>query len=76
MTDDTAVQARHREIAVKHVLLKLIEYVEAKHPSLLDHVESSLDRLGDPAKDDSKDDEAVREIARKLIASTRREGAV
>jgi hypothetical protein len=75
MTDETAVQARRREIAVEHVLFKLVEYVEAKHPGLLDHIESSLDHLGDPAKDESKDDEAVREIARKLIASARSEGA-
>ena len=74
MADDTAVQARRREIATEHVLFKLIEYVEAKHPGLLDFVEGSLDHLGDPARDDSKDDEAVREIARKMIAGARRQG--
>lgn len=71
---DIAVQARQREIAAEHVLFKLVEYLEAKHPGLLDFIEGSLDHLGDPAKDDSKDDEAVREIARKLVASARREG--
>lgn len=75
MNEDTAVQTRRREIAVEHVLFKLIEYVEAKQPGLLDELESSLNHLGDPAMDESKDDEAVREIARKLIASARHEGA-
>lgn len=75
MNEDTAVQTRRREIAVEHVLFKLIAYVEAKQPGLLDELESSLDHLGDPAMDESKDDEAVREIARKLIDSARHEGA-
>ena len=72
--DDTAVQARRREIAAEHVLFKLIEYVESKHPGLLDFVEGSLDHLGDPAHDGTKDDEAVRAIARKMLAGARREG--
>jgi hypothetical protein len=70
--DDTAVQARRREMAVEHLLFQVIEYVEARHPGLLDTLDASLDHLGDPAHDDSKDDEAVREIARKLINSARR----
>ncbi len=73
MTEDIAILARRREIAAEHVLFKLVEYVEARHPGLLDHIEGSLDHLGDPAKDDSKDDEAVREIARRLVAGARRE---
>lgn len=75
MTDATAVQARRREIAAEHLLFKLIEYVEARHPGLLDHLEGSLDHLGDPAHDDTKDDEAVRTIARRMIASARSETA-
>ncbi|SEL62325.1 hypothetical protein SAMN05216382_2318 [Sphingomonas palmae] len=75
MTDDTAVQARRREIASEHLLFKLIEYVEAKHPGLLDYLEGSLDHLGDPAHDETKDDEAVRTIARKMIIGARAEGA-
>ncbi len=76
MTDhtDTAIQARRREIAAEHVLFKTIEYVEAQHPGLLDHIEGSLDHLGDPAKDETKDDEAVRAIARKMLQGARREG--
>ena len=75
MTEDTAVLARRREIAAEHVLFKLIEYVEQRHPGLLDFVEQSLDHLGDPAKDETKDDEAVRAIARGMIKGARREGA-
>lgn len=70
MTDD-AVLTRRREIAVEHMLFKLIEYVEQRDPGLLDAIEDSLDHLGDPATDDSKDDEAVRAIARKMIDGAR-----
>lgn len=73
MTDD-AIQTRRREMAVEHLLFKLTEYVEARHPGLLDFLEGSLDHLGDPARDGSKDDEAVRAIARKMIAGARHEG--
>ena len=75
MTDDTATQTRRREIAAEHVLFKTIEYVEARHPGLLDFIEGSLDHLGDPARDETKDDEAVRGIARKMLQGARREGA-
>lgn len=70
---DTAVLTRRREIAVEHLLFKLIEYVERSQPGLLDHLEAGLDHLGDPATDDSKDDGAVREIARRMIAGARHE---
>jgi hypothetical protein len=75
MTDDTAVQARRREIASEHLLFKLIEYVEARHPGLLDFLEGSLDHLGDPARDGTKDDAAVRAIAQRMITGARAEGA-
>ena len=74
MSDDTALNTRRREMATEHLLFKLTEYVEAKHPGLLDFLEASLDHLGDPARDDTKDDEAVRAIARKMIAGARHEG--
>lgn len=73
MADETAVHARRREIAAEHVLFKLIEYVERRNPGLLDHIEGSLDHLGDPARDETKDDEAVREIARKMLSGARHE---
>ena len=71
---DAATQTRQREIAAEHILFKLVEYVEAQHPGLIDFVEGSLDHLGDPAHDDTKDDEAVRAIARKMLAGARRQG--
>lgn len=74
MTDENAVESRQREIAVEHVLFKLMEYVEASNPGLLDFVEQSLDHLGDWADDETKDDEKVRGIARKMIEGARREG--
>jgi hypothetical protein len=74
MTDDTT-QTRRREIATEHLLFKTMEYVEAQHPGLLDYLEGSLDHLGDPADAADKDDEAVREIARRMIVGARREGA-
>lgn len=73
-TTDLAVQARRREIAAEHILFKTIEYVERQHPGLLDFVENSLDHLGDYAQDGTKDDDAVRAIARKLIRGARAEG--
>ena len=72
---DTAVQTRQREMATEHLLFKTLEYVEKQHPGLLDFLEQSLDHLGDPANDETKDDEAVRSIARKMIAGARTEGA-
>ncbi len=71
---DAATQARQREIATEHLLFKLMEYVEARHAGLLDFMEQSLDHLGDPANDATKDDEAVRRIAAKMIAGARRQG--
>lgn len=74
-TTDPAVQARRREIATEHLVFKLLEYVEARHPGLLDFIEGSLDHLGDYARDGTKDDEAVRAIARRMVDGARREGA-
>ncbi|MEH3103630.1 MAG: hypothetical protein PGN12_06960 [Sphingomonas phyllosphaerae] len=69
---DLHVQTRQREIATEHLLFKLIEYVEGRHPGLLDFLEGSLDHLGDPATDATKDDEGVRKIARRMITGARR----
>ena len=74
MTDETAVQTRRREIASEHLLFKLIEYVEDRHPGLLDFLEGSLGHLGDPASDETKDDARVRQIAQGMIDSARKEG--
>jgi hypothetical protein len=74
MMADTATLARQREIATEHLLFKMMEYVEDRHAGLLDFLEQSLDHLGDPANDGTKDDEAVRTIARKMITGARKQG--
>lgn len=71
MADDAAIHTRRREMATEHLLFRTIEYVEQRHPGLLDALEASLDHLGDPAEDGTKDDEAVRTVARKMIAGAR-----
>ena len=75
MASETATQTRQREIATEHLLFKLMEYVEARHTGLLDFMEESLGHLGDPATDRTKDDEAVRKIARGMIVGARKQGA-
>ncbi len=74
MMADTATLARQREIATEHLLFKVMEFVEDRHAGLLDFLEQSLDHLGDPANDGTKDDEAVRTIARKMITGARKQG--
>jgi len=74
MMADTATLARQREIATEHLLFKMMEFVEDRHAGLLDFLEQSLDHLGDPANDGTKDDEAVRTIARKMITAARKQG--
>lgn len=67
------VSARQREMAVEHLLFKTIEFVEMRHGGLLDYLEESLDHLGDPAHDETKNDDAVRGVARKMISGARHE---
>lgn len=74
MANDTTTQTRQREIATEHLLFKLMEFVEARHAGLLDFMQQSLDHLGDPATDETKDDEAVRQIARAMIIGARKQG--
>ncbi len=74
MMADTATLARQREIATEHLLFKMMEFVEDRHAGLLDFLEQSLDHLGDPANDGTKDDEAVRTIASKMITGARKQG--
>lgn len=74
MSDNPTVQTRQRAIATEHLLFKMMEYVEAQHPGLLDFLRNSLDHLGDPATDDTKDDDGVRAIARRMIDGARKQG--
>ncbi len=68
---DALTETRHREIAVEHLLFWTMRYVEEQHPGLLDALEASLDKLGDPTPGSDKDDQAVRHIAAKMIAGAR-----
>ncbi len=68
---DPTTETRHREIAVEHLLFWTIRYVEARVPGLLDSLDASLDKLGDPGHGPDKDDAAVRHIAAKMIAGAR-----
>lgn len=74
MASDIATQTRQCEIATERLLFKLMECVEARHAGLLDFMEQSLDHLGDPGTDETKDDEAVRQIARGMIVGACRRG--
>jgi hypothetical protein len=69
---ETSVQTRQREMAIEHILFHMVRYVEAKEPGFIATIENSLDHLGDPGTDETSNDEAVREIARKLLTSARR----
>lgn len=62
---------RQRELAVEHLLFQTLLFVEERHPGLFDRLEGSLEHLGDRAHDDTKDDEAVRAVARRFVESLR-----
>lgn len=70
---DPIVAARHRELAVEHLLFGTLQFLAGRDPALLDALEGSLDHLWDKAEDASRDDEAVRGVARRFIRSLRRE---
>ncbi|AWN49827.1 hypothetical protein DK419_02525 [Methylobacterium terrae] len=60
-------------MVAEHLLFATIQFVAGRHPELLDALEASVDHLGDPAGDATRDDEAVRAIARRFVASLRAE---
>jgi hypothetical protein len=62
-------QARHREMAIEHLLFGTIRFLVHRHPELLTELNDSLDHLWDKAGDETRDDEAVREIARRFLKS-------
>ena len=71
---DTATQltdARRREMAIEHLLFGTIRLVAQRHPELLDELDGSLDHLWDKADGEERDDEAVREVARRFVRSLR-----
>lgn len=65
--------ARRREMAVEHLLFGTLRFVAHRHPELIAELEGSLDHLWDKADDDTRDDEAVRAVARRFIKSLRAE---
>ena len=67
----TGAEARHRELATEHLLFQTLLYVEKQFPGLVDHLDRSIERLGDHADDDTKDDAAVKEVARLFVKSLR-----
>ncbi len=66
---DALIDARRREMAVEHLLFGTIRFVAQRNPELLDELDGSLDHLWDKAHGEARDDEAVREIARRFIKS-------
>lgn len=62
-------QARHREMAIEHLLFGTIRFLAHRHPELLTELNDSLDHLWDRADDGTRDDEAVREVARRFLKS-------
>ncbi len=67
--------ARRREMAIEHLLFGTIRFLAQRHPELLDELEDSLAHLWDLADDESRSDEAVRDVARRFLKSLRAEGA-
>jgi len=72
---EAVASERQRELAVEHLLFHTLVYVERQHPGLVDHLEGTLDRLGDRAQDETKDDDAVKDVARLFLESLRRSAA-
>jgi hypothetical protein len=68
----SGAEARHRELATEHMLFQTLVYIERQFPGLVDHLERSIEHLGDHASDETKDDEAVREVARLFVQSLRK----
>ena len=67
------VDARRREMVVEHLVFGTVRFLAERHPELLDQLEGSLDHLWDREHGEARDDEAVRDIARKMLKSLRAE---
>jgi hypothetical protein len=66
-------EARHRELAIEHLLFGTIRFLARQNPDLLAELESSLDHLWDKADDDTRDDAAVRDVAHRFLKSLKAE---
>jgi hypothetical protein len=65
------VDARRREMAIEHLLFGTLRFLAQRHPELLDDLDASLDHLWDKGPEGERDDEAVREVARRFVGSLR-----
>ena len=45
----SGAEARHRELATEHILFWTLLYVEKQFPGLFDHLDGSIQHLGDHA---------------------------
>jgi hypothetical protein len=68
----SGAQGRHRELATEHLLFQTLVYIERQFPGLFDHLDGSIAHLGDHADDETKDDEAVRHVARLFVEALRK----
>jgi hypothetical protein len=66
------LEERRREMAIEHLLFAALRFLAAKHPDLPAELEASISHLWDRGPE-PRDDERVREIATKFVASLSRE---
>ncbi len=67
------IDARRREMVVEHIVFGTVRFLAERHPELLDQLDGSLDHLWDHEHGEARDDEAVRNIARRMLKSLRAE---
>ena len=67
------IDARRREMAIEHLVFGTLRFLAHRHPELLDELDGSLDHLWDPDEGEARNDEAVRNIARRMLKSLRAE---
>lgn len=72
-TESALADARHRELAIEHLLFGTIRHLARENPDLLASLEASLDHLWDKADDGTRDDAAVRDVARRFLKSVQAE---
>lgn len=71
-TPSNTADQRRREMAIEHLLFGTIRLVAKRHPELLDELGASVEHLWDH-KGEDRDDEALRDVARRFLASLRHE---